>query len=46
MVIILLVVLIYIQHGFFEEKNYEREKPWGATTLITGHYHPWCDQEP
>lgn len=28
MVIILLVVLIHIQDGFFEESNYGREKPW------------------
>lgn len=40
MVIILLVLLIHIQHDFFEEKNCVGEEPWEVTTLITGHYHP------
>lgn len=41
MLIILLVLLIHVQHDFFEEKNCVGEEPWGVTTLITGHYHPW-----
>lgn len=27
-------------------KSCGREKPWGVTTLVTGHYHPWGDKEP
>ena len=34
-----LMVLIHIQHHFFDqEKNPWGKKPWGLTTLITRHY--------
>lgn len=40
------MVLIHIQDGFFEEKDFFGEKSWGVNTLVTGHYHPWGDKEP